>query len=103
MEVGLGGRLDATNAIEPDIAVVTTIGLDHQAYLGDTIAEIAQEKAGIFRQDKPAIFGDAAQPQAIASVALECGAQLLSRALTLTLHDKQIRGLGRVLIIRVAL
>lgn len=88
MEVGLGGRLDATNAIEPDIAVVTTIGLDHQAYLGDTVEAIAREKAGIFRANKPAIFGDASQPQAIASVALDCGAKLLSRGVTFDLEKQ---------------
>lgn len=56
-EVGLGGRLDAVNAIEPVVSVVTTIGRDHTEYLGDTVEEIAAEKAGIFRADVPAIAG----------------------------------------------
>ena len=49
LEVGLGGRLDATNIVEPLLSVITDISLDHQAYLGDTLAEIAREKAGILR------------------------------------------------------
>ena len=49
LEVGLGGRLDATNIVEPVVSVLTDIALDHQDYLGDTIAEIAREKAGILR------------------------------------------------------
>lgn len=49
LEVGMGGRLDATNIVEPVLSVITDIDLDHQKYLGDTIAEIAQEKAGILR------------------------------------------------------
>lgn len=58
LEVGLGGRLDATNVIEnPLAAVVTPIALDHQNFLGDTLAEIAAEKAGIFRRGAPAIVG----------------------------------------------
>src|SRR5580658_4206372 len=51
LEVGMGGRLDATNAVEPLISVIADISLDHQKYLGDTIAEIAREKAGIIRQN----------------------------------------------------
>ena len=51
LEVGMGGRLDATNVVEPMISVIADIALDHQKYLGDTIAEIAREKAGIIRQN----------------------------------------------------
>jgi dihydrofolate synthase / folylpolyglutamate synthase len=51
LEVGMGGRLDATNIVDPMLSVITDIALDHQDYLGDTIAEIAREKAGILRQD----------------------------------------------------
>jgi dihydrofolate synthase / folylpolyglutamate synthase len=51
LEVGMGGRLDATNVVEPMISVIADIALDHQKYLGDTIAEIAREKAGIVRQN----------------------------------------------------
>jgi len=55
LEVGLGGRLDATNVTEPLLSVVTSIGLDHQKVLGDSLAEIAVEKAGIFRRGVPAL------------------------------------------------
>jgi dihydrofolate synthase/folylpolyglutamate synthase len=51
LEVGMGGRLDATNIVEPMLSVITDIALDHQDYLGETIAEIAREKAGILRQN----------------------------------------------------
>ena len=57
-EVGLGGRLDAVNALEPSIAAVTTIGRDHTEYLGDSIEEIAREKAGIFRAGRVAVVGE---------------------------------------------
>src|SRR5262249_52010196 len=51
LEVGMGGRLDATNVVDPCISVITDIALDHQNYLGNTITEIAREKAGIIRQN----------------------------------------------------
>jgi dihydrofolate synthase / folylpolyglutamate synthase len=57
MEVGLGGRLDATNALEPLLSVVTNIGLDHTAILGETLPLIAAEKAGILRAGRPAVLG----------------------------------------------
>ncbi len=56
LEVGLGGRLDAVNAFEPDVSILSSVGLDHQDYLGDTIEKIAVEKSGIFRRNKPAII-----------------------------------------------
>ncbi len=56
-EVGLGGRLDATNAMEPNLSVITTLGFDHQRYLGDTIQQIAREKAGIMRQGIAVVCG----------------------------------------------
>ena len=54
-EVGLGGRLDATNAIEPDVTIITGVALDHRDYLGETIAEIAAEKAGVMRAGRPVV------------------------------------------------
>lgn len=57
IEVGLGGRLDSTNIITPEISIVTSIGLDHCAMLGSTRAEIAEEKAGIFKPGVPAVAG----------------------------------------------
>ncbi|HEX3602994.1 MAG TPA: bifunctional tetrahydrofolate synthase/dihydrofolate synthase [Steroidobacteraceae bacterium] len=57
LEIGMGGRLDAVNVVDGDVAVVTSIGLDHQEYLGDTLEAIAREKAGIFRPGKTAVIG----------------------------------------------
>ncbi len=67
VEVGLGGRLDATNVVHSVAAVVTSIGYDHQAYLGDSIECIAREKAGIIRADIPVVTGDL-PPEAIAAI-----------------------------------
>ena len=58
IETGLGGRLDSTNVLTPELAVVTTIGLDHCAQLGDTLEAIAGEKAGIFKPGVPALVGE---------------------------------------------
>ena len=59
METGLGGRLDTTNVFEhPSVCVITEIGLDHMAYLGDTIEKIAEEKAGIIKEGSPVVFVD---------------------------------------------
>lgn len=57
VEVGLGGRLDATNVVEPEVAVITSIGLDHTEQLGDRIELIAREKAGIIKPGRPAVMG----------------------------------------------
>ncbi len=53
LEVGMGGRFDATNAVQPDVSTITNIAMDHQAYLGNTMEDIAREKAGIIRHGKP--------------------------------------------------
>ena len=79
LETGLGGRLDATNAIEDKaVTVITRIGLDHTVYLGDTVAKIAGEKAGILRKDCPAVF--LSEPEEACEVirnrALEIGAPI---------------------------
>lgn len=58
IEVGLGGRFDATNVITPAVAAITTIGMDHQQHLGSTIAAIAREKAGIIKNGVPVVIGD---------------------------------------------
>ena len=55
MEVGMGGRLDATNIIMPEVSVITNIGYDHKEFLGDTLREIAREKAGIIKEDVPVV------------------------------------------------
>src|SRR5204863_5976344 len=58
IETGLGGRLDSTNVLQPKVATVTSIGLDHTDLLGDTLAGIAREKAGIFKRGAPAVIGE---------------------------------------------
>ncbi len=58
IETGLGGRLDSTNIIIPELSIITNIGLDHTAFLGTTLSEIAQEKAGIIKKDRPVVIGD---------------------------------------------
>jgi len=80
LEVGMGGRLDATNVIEPRVSVITDISLDHQKFLGDTVAEIAREKAGIIRPSGVVVTLPQ-QPQAndvIGNTILELGAQAVS-------------------------
>jgi len=57
LETGLGGRLDATNVVDPELCLITPISLDHTAYLGDGLAQIAAEKAGIFKSETPIISG----------------------------------------------
>lgn len=79
MEVGLGGRLDATNGIDSDIAIITTVALDHQEYLGFSIEAIAREKAGIFRSGKPAIYGDNQVPATVIKAAECVGCTLYCR------------------------
>lgn len=69
LEVGLGGRLDATNIIEPSVAVITSIALDHTNWLGNNRESIGSEKAGIFRSGKPAVVGEADMPASIQQVA----------------------------------
>jgi dihydrofolate synthase/folylpolyglutamate synthase len=58
LEVGMGGRLDSTNVVKPLVSVITNIGLDHQKFLGDTLPEIAGEKAGIIKQNVPVVIGE---------------------------------------------
>lgn len=77
LEVGLGGRLDAVNVVDPDVAVVTTIAIDHVDYLGPTREDIGREKAGIFRPDKPAICADRDPPASLTAHAAAIGARLL--------------------------
>ena len=76
LEVGLGGRLDAVNIYEPDVAIVTGVALDHTEYLGPTREHIGFEKAGIFRPGKPAFCADAAPPASLLRHADEIGAEL---------------------------
>ncbi|MDU5192190.1 MAG: bifunctional tetrahydrofolate synthase/dihydrofolate synthase, partial [Mixta calida] len=77
LEVGLGGRLDATNIVDADVAVITSIALDHTDWLGPDRESIGREKAGVFRAGKPAVVGEPDMPHTIAQVAQEKSAQLL--------------------------
>jgi dihydrofolate synthase/folylpolyglutamate synthase len=65
LEVGLGGRLDAVNCVDADVAVISMVDLDHMDYLGNTREHIAREKAGIMRPNKPCVFGDFSLPHAV--------------------------------------
>jgi dihydrofolate synthase / folylpolyglutamate synthase len=76
LEVGLGGRLDAVNVVDADVAIVTSVDIDHVDYLGGTREQIGFEKAGIFRTGKPAICSDPVPPQALIDYATEIGADL---------------------------
>ncbi|HEY8034277.1 MAG TPA: bifunctional tetrahydrofolate synthase/dihydrofolate synthase [Methylobacter sp.] len=71
LEVGLGGRLDAVNIVDPDVALVTSISIDHVEWLGGTREAIGREKAGIFRATVPAITGDPAPPESLIQSAIE--------------------------------
>lgn len=76
LEVGLGGRLDAVNIIDPDVAVITTVGLDHQAFLGSTLDSVGREKAGICREGRPLVLGSEHLPASVFSIAKEVGAEV---------------------------
>jgi dihydrofolate synthase/folylpolyglutamate synthase len=77
LEVGLGGRLDAVNIVDPDISVLTTVSMDHQAWLGNTREKIGYEKAGIFRHNVPAVFGHVNVPRSVAAHADDISAPLI--------------------------
>ena len=76
LEVGLGGRLDATNVVDHDVSIVTSLAIDHVDWLGDDINVIGYEKAGIFRSGKPAICGQPKAPATVAAHADDIGAEL---------------------------
>nr|WP_297458274.1 folylpolyglutamate synthase/dihydrofolate synthase family protein [uncultured Halomonas sp.] len=74
LEVGLGGRLDAVNVIDADVAVITTVAQDHAAFLGTDLNTIGREKAGILRTARPAVLGSERLPPSVRRVATELGA-----------------------------
>jgi dihydrofolate synthase/folylpolyglutamate synthase len=80
VEVGMGGRLDATNVVQPEVSIITSIGLDHCAELGDTVEKIAAEKAGIIKPGRPVVIGrmPAAAEEVIRTVAETNGAAVHS-------------------------
>jgi dihydrofolate synthase / folylpolyglutamate synthase len=75
LEVGLGGRLDAVNLVDADVAVVCSIGFDHRDYLGETLELIGAEKAGIFRAGRPAVLSTPDMPASVYSVIESIGAR----------------------------
>ena len=79
LEVGMGGRFDATNVVDPLVTAITTIGLDHEAYLGSTIEAIAYEKAGIIKPEVPVVLGRIGEPayRVIEARASDVGAPVL--------------------------
>jgi dihydrofolate synthase/folylpolyglutamate synthase len=88
LEVGLGGRLDATNVVDrPRLCAITPVSLDHQQYLGETLPEIAGEKAGILKPGVPCVVGVQA-PEALA--AIESRAARVGAALEIANHDWQV-------------
>ncbi len=76
LEVGMGGRLDATNIIDADLAIITTVDFDHQDYLGDTLDAIGYEKAGILRADQPFIYADHNPPSSVIKQAKALNTQM---------------------------
>ena len=77
LEVGMGGRLDAVNVFDADVTVVTSVDIDHQAFLGDTVEKIAFEKAGIFRAGKPAVVAQLPLPESMRAHAEALGTPIL--------------------------
>ncbi|WP_303909071.1 bifunctional tetrahydrofolate synthase/dihydrofolate synthase [Thiohalomonas denitrificans] len=76
LEVGMGGRLDAVNAWDPDVSLVTAVDVDHTAWLGSDREAIGREKAGIFRAGRPAVCSDSQPPRSLIKVARQVGASL---------------------------
>jgi dihydrofolate synthase/folylpolyglutamate synthase len=74
LEIGMGGRLDAVNIVDPTVAAVVSIGLDHQEFLGTTLDAIAREKAGILRKGRPVVLGSRGMPQVLIELARSAGA-----------------------------
>jgi dihydrofolate synthase / folylpolyglutamate synthase len=97
VETGLGGRLDSTNVLTPQVATVTSIGLDHTDLLGDTLEAIAREKAGIFKSGVAAVIGE--ESKDIRAVLLECAQKAGSAPIIVlddeyTIDDIRVSGLG---------
>ena len=93
LEVGLGGRLDATNVITPEVSVITPISIDHEQFLGNTLAKIAGEKAGIIKRGVPVVVGP--QPdeamEVIEDTAMRLGAPLIAYGQHWHVHEERGR------------
>jgi dihydrofolate synthase/folylpolyglutamate synthase len=86
LEVGLGGRLDSTNIIDADIAVLCSVGFDHRDWLGDTLEAIGAEKAGIFRPGRPVVLGSTQMPSSVFEHARALGCPLWRPGHEFTVH-----------------
>jgi dihydrofolate synthase/folylpolyglutamate synthase len=89
LEVGLGGRLDAVNVVDADVAVVVSVGFDHMEWLGPDLESIAREKAGIFRPGRPAVCGMAAPPATLLEAATKVGADLRIREREFSARERE--------------
>ncbi len=87
LEVGLGGRFDATNVVNAEVAAVTGVALDHQSYLGSTLAEIAAEKAGIFKSSQRVVIGAAGEAEAVAILETAAASADADRVTTVSAGD----------------
>lgn len=89
IEVGLGGLYDSTNVVVPEVSVITTIGMDHMAILGDTLAEIAQQKAGIIKPSVPVVTGNIPWEAMaeIEKIAADCNSQMYSYQKDFSISD----------------
>lgn len=86
LEVGLGGRLDAVNILPHDIAIVTNVSFDHMEWLGNTLEEIAHEKAGIARPGKPLVYAEQPIPQSLVKHCVSVGAELVAAGVAYKYH-----------------
>jgi dihydrofolate synthase/folylpolyglutamate synthase len=89
MEVGLGGRLDAVNIMQPDVSVITPIAIDHTDWLGENRETIAVEKAGILRENKPAICGDPEPPASLLDIARQKSVELFQLGSNFSVEQHQ--------------
>jgi len=96
LEVGLGGRLDAVNVVDADVAVLTSVDIDHVEFLGPSREDIGREKAGVFRAGRPAVCGERDPPASVVAHAGAIGAELLliGRDYDGIVHDRQWRYRG---------
>ncbi|MEM9444474.1 MAG: folylpolyglutamate synthase/dihydrofolate synthase family protein [Verrucomicrobiota bacterium] len=99
LETGMGGRLDATNIVQPELSVITSIGLDHMRFLGSTLEEIATEKAGIIKNDVPVVIGDLPKEarKAVERKARSTGSEIIyhnQRTLKLQFQSHQLEGIA---------
>lgn len=92
LEVGMGGRLDAVNIIDADVALITNIGLDHGAYLGNTREAIGREKAGVMRAGTPVVCADRDLPQSVVTYAADVGACMYRIGDAFDIHGSQWQG-----------